>query len=240
MVCMSALSSTEIKVRGYSFSPFLDFKQNGEAFGATIEIIKELNMIQDKYHFKFYKTSSKRRYNHFENDDLDVIFFEDKAWGWNKYKINSTDVFAKGGEVYITKYSPKKTQNYFKNFSNKKLIGVLGFHYGFANFDANENTLKRKYNMLLTSSPESIINLILKGRGHIGVITESLLRKQLKEDKSLKRKIMISENYDQKYKHTALVNANSPITKDEMNKLINELRKTNKLIPIFKQYGIKF
>jgi ABC-type amino acid transport substrate-binding protein len=239
LLSLQVVARTEVKVRGYSFSPFLDFKDDGTPYGATINLINALNGVQTKYLFKFYKTSSKRRYNHFENKELDIIFFEDKAWGWDKYKIDATKIFAKGGEVFIAKKAKGRSQEYFNDLNNKRIIGVLGFHYAFANFEANENILKRKFNMLLTSSPEYILDLIMKNRGEVGVITESLLRKKLNTHKKLKNEIIISKKYDQKYNHTALVREGAPINRDELNELIEKLEKLGTMKSILTKYGIK-
>lgn len=239
LITSQVLASIEVKVRGYSFSPFLQFDSKGKPFGATIEIIEELNKLQKKYHFKFYKTSAKRRYTHFENKELDIIFFESQQWGWSKKQVEATKPFARGGEVFITKSSPDKSQSYFSSLKNKKIIGVLGFHYAFADYNSNENVLRRKYNMLLTSTPDSIISLILKDRGQIGVITESLLRKTINREKKLKDQILVSEVYDQEYKHTALVSSSSPIRLQELESYIALLKKTGSLQKILSKYGIK-
>jgi hypothetical protein len=56
------------------------------------------------------------------------MFFEDLKWGWKQKKIDKmiskTDVYMHGGEVYIT-HKDGKTQNYFKDLSNKKKNGLL-------------------------------------------------------------------------------------------------------------------
>lgn len=239
LFAIQASAKIEVKVRGYAFSPFVNFKEDGTPYGATIDLIEELNRIQNKYFFKFYKTSSKRRYNHFKSNELDLIFFEDKNWGWDKYKVDSTKVFAKGGEVFIAKREQGRNQKYFEDLNNKRLIGVLGFHYAFANFEANENILRRKYSMLLTSSPEYIIDLILKDRGEVGVITESLLRKKIKENKGLESILIISNKYDQTYNHTALVREGAPISRDELNGLLISLEKSGKMKKVLSQFGIK-
>lgn len=234
-----ASAKVVVKVRGYNFAPFVNISPDGEVSGATISILNELNKIQSKFDFKFYKTSAKRRYNHFDSKEIDLIFFEDKSWGWDKYEVEQSKRFASGGEVFIAKKGPNRDQRYFHNLKTKKIIGVLGFHYSFAGYEANENILKRRYSMLLTSSPRSIVDLIIKGRGDIGIITESLLRGQLKEIPSLKSKIIISKKYDQKYKHRVLIGLNSPIRKSELNAYMDRLKKSGVLKTILDNHGIK-
>jgi len=234
-----ASAKVVVKVRGYNFAPFVNISPDGDVSGATISILNELNKIQSKFDFKFYKTSAKRRYNHFDNKEIDLIFFEDKSWGWDKYEVEQSKRFASGGEVFIAKKEYNRDQSYFQNLKTKKIIGVLGFHYSFAGYEANENILKRRFSMLLTSSPRSIVDLIIKGRGDVGIITESLLRRQLKEIPSLKSQILVSTKYDQRYEHKVLIGINSPISKSELNSYIDILKANGALKTILDNHGIK-
>jgi hypothetical protein len=36
------------------------------------------------------------------------------------------------------------------DFNNNNMIGILGFHYGFANFNSGEDYLIKEFNMMLT------------------------------------------------------------------------------------------
>ena len=54
-----------------------------------------------------------------------------------------------GGEVYIALAEPGRGQNYFASFEGKHLVGVLGFHYGLADFNTDPDYLRNELKMTL-------------------------------------------------------------------------------------------
>ena len=226
-----------VKVGGYLFPPFVEMNNDGYT-GITLDIIKAMNAFQNKYQFKFYPTAPKRRYQSFQNKEFNMIMFESKDWGWKNLSIESSKVFSRGGEVYIALSKPGRGQNFFSDFENKKMIGILGYHYGFAAFNNDENFLKKKFKIKLVTTHDNIIRLILMDRYDIAVVTKSNLHKHLLNDPKIKKKLIISKKFDQIYNHTILVRKGSAPNVDEINKMLTELKKAGVLQNLWRKYGI--
>jgi len=234
---INALAQVTIKVGGYHFPPFVEWN-NIQYSGLTLDLLEQMNQFQKKYKFVFIPTSSKRRYIDFKTYSFDVLFFECIQWGWQNQPLESSRVFLKGGEVYITKKTPDKTQDFFSDFKGKSILGYLGYHYGFANFNADEQFLKSNYNAEMTLSHDGNIRAIVKGRADIAVITISYLKRFLLTHPEVNDQILISDKKDQIYNHTILMRKHGPISATDMNLLLDDLEKNSILPILFKKYGI--
>lgn len=228
-----------VKVGGYLFEPFVSHEQS-HVTGLTLDLIDLLNQQQSKYQFEFVSTSPKRRYIDFNRHEFDVMFFESKNWGWQTQPINASRVFLRGGEVFIAQAHDDRDQTFFDYLNDKTLVGILGYHYGFAKFDADETRLKQAFDITLVNSPKTIINQILGGKADVGVVTISYLKKQIKQMPELAEKLLVSDKLDQSYQHTILVRENhtSP-SLDEINALIGKLLENGSLSKLLLNYGIE-
>jgi len=231
-------SAKLIKVGGYLFPPFVEKNLENEYVGITIDFIKEMNLIQDKFKFEFVPISSKRRYASYDNKKFDLIIFEDKNWGWEDKNIISSDLILEGGEVYITKADPSKNQTYFDDFTNKEIALILGYHYGFADFNSDEDFLNKHFNIQFSTTHSGNIKKILIERADLSVVTLSYLNKFFDENPSEKCKILVSKKFDQKYKHRILLREDSEVKIEEINSILYEMKDTGVLLRIWKKYGI--
>lgn len=231
------IAVTQVKVGGYSFEPFVSH-HNGQTSGLALDLIKLLNESQQDFHFEFVLTSPKRRYLDFDNNRFDVIFFENKDWGWQQKEIDSSQIFLTDGEVYITFKTPEKNQMYFNTITNQSIAGMLGYHYGFAKFDSNEVNLKQQFNITLVNKQNTIINQVLAQKVEIGLVTSSYLQRQFKVNPQLKRQLLVSDKLDQVYNHTILVRKKSALSVSQINGLLSMLRNSKRLSDLFSQYGL--
>ncbi len=198
-----------------------------------------MNRFQDKYQFQFITISSKRRYRDFDKDKFDIIMFEDIAWGWKGKNIEASKVFLHGGEVYITQADPSKNQSYFDNLKNKSMTVILGFHYGFANFNADEKFLRKNFKIEFNSSHSGNIKKILQRRADISIVTLSFLKKIFKQNPNMQKKLLVSKKFDQHYNHTILLRKNSKFTAREMNTMLNQMENAGVLSRVWAKNGIK-
>ena len=120
-------------------------------------------------------------------------------------------------------------------------MGVMGYHYGFANFNADEEYLSRHFKILLSSDHLRNIRLILIDRpelAEVAVVTRSYLSAYLREHPEDKSKLMISDKMDQHYHHTILVRENGPLPVSEINRLLDELTSSGEMRRLTERYGI--
>jgi len=235
-------SETIIKVGGYEFPPFVNTKNMQGNHGATIDMIDSLNQIQSDYLFEYYPTSSKRRYMDFAAGRYDIIMFENIEWGWEGQLVEQSNVFMTGGEVYIAYNRQGRDQHFFDDIANKRMVGILGYHYGFANFNADESYLSEHFNVLLSTDHLRNIRLILANRpelAEIAVVTRSFLGKFLRDNPKHRENLLISDKFDQLYQHRILVRNNADISVDQVNELIMKLETDGSLDALRTRYGLE-
>ena len=230
-----------VKVGGYEFGPFVDLNAAGEPGGLTLALIDALNRYQDRFDFQFVLTSPNRRYKDFEDRKFDVIFFESPDWGWSAktLPVDASQVFLDGGERYIALAGPGRDQDYFANLTDKRMVGILGYHYGFAGYQSDPAVLAKTFHMILVNDNAASIQMILKDRGDMAVVTESYLRRYLKAHPGTAGKLLVSDRYDQRYAHRALVRRDSALTIAELDRLLTAMGKDQTLARLWRDFGIK-
>lgn len=220
------------------FRPFL-YEDNKT--GLTPDLIALLNSVQTDFRFSLKITSPNRRYYQFQSEKADLILFEMPEWGWieSGLTFDSTPVLLKGGEKYITKRKPGRAEAFFDNIPAKTISAYIGYHYGFADFNANPDWLERRFRIMLHNSHSRIIDLVLKDKVEVGVVTQSFLRKYLYRKPQLRSQLLISERFDQIYKLRALVRKNAPITAARFHTLITDLKRSGQLRALMIANGLE-
>ncbi|MCD8522088.1 MAG: transporter substrate-binding domain-containing protein [Saccharospirillaceae bacterium] len=235
----SALPVTEVKVGVYPYSPYVEQNDQGEYEGIAISLIKLLNDHQDQYLFIPVPVSPKRRYQAFKMGDYDIIFFENPSWGWQDIPVEISRPYQTDGEVYVALAEKNRGQEYFTDLSNKRMVGILGFHYGFAGFNADEHYLRQNFHMILSWTNEKNLALLRERHGDIAVMSKAFLHRFFKDNPDARKEFLISDHYDQRYQHSALIRPGfTPGTK-EINQLMDELKSSGKLLELFRPYGIR-
>lgn len=227
-----------VTVGMYPFAPFVEQSDSGDLSGMTLDLVAALNTSQQKYHFETILIPPKRRYQSYERKDYDIIFYENKAWGWQKFNIDVSKVYQRGGEVYVALNHSGRGQEYFSHFDNKRMMGILGYHYGFADFNSDEKFLRNKYNMSLSNDNDKNLSKLLKQRGDVVIVTKAYLQRYLKNYPGVKQHLLISDKLDQEYNHTVLLRPNSKVSIEEVNQMIDGLFSSGEMQRIFEKYGI--
>ncbi|MDG0818017.1 type 2 periplasmic-binding domain-containing protein [Bdellovibrio svalbardensis] len=211
---------TKIYVGAYGFAPYYDIDKGRGLINDVLEI---LNQIQADYDFRVVEIPSKRRYQSFAERRIDMIFFEDPRWGWSSIKHQQYPTGLDDAEVYITRKTPQRNQTFFEDLQNKSIAGILGYHYGFANLNADENYLRSKFDIHLVSHNFASVRLVLKDRVQIAVVPRSYIQSYLKEHKADRKQILISDKIDQKYDLKILVHPQVNIPKETLESLFTQL-----------------
>lgn len=237
LLSVNVLAADIIKVGIYDFPPYAFIEEN--TTGITVEMIAAMNKFQKIYKFIAVPTTARRRYLDFEKNKFDMIIFENKNWGWQNYPVAASKTFVTGFEVYVAQAKSGRGQDFFSDFKNKVMIGVLGYHYQFANFSTDQDYLKRNFNLLQTDSQKKSLELILKGRGDITVLSKEYLNYHFLRSPEDKAKLLISDKFDQVYRHTILVRENHELSVKNINKLLDQMQQKEILQPLWEKYGLE-
>lgn len=228
----------QIYVGGYLFSPYVNTENEGRYYGLTLDLITKLNRIQPDYEFKFVETSIEQRYKAFELRRFDMMMFENISWGWEGKNVEFAPIKVIDGEKFITLAAPNKTQVYFNSFDDKQLILVKGYHYNFANWESDPNYLAQHFNVQFVNSNKASIEGILKQRGDIAPITWSYLKDYLKRTPEHSDQFLISDHWDQEYKHGVLLRKDSHLSLSTLTALIKKLETTGEWETLLNHYGL--
>jgi len=229
-----------VKVGGYEFPPYIEIV-DGRASGLTVELISELNKIQPSYHFELVLTTPIRRFKDYQQGLFDAVFFEDPNWGWlqGNHIISNSPVIATDSEVFIALKQFAKSQAWFDNLDDKTLIGILGYHYQLANFENNPSILENEYKMTLLSSHKKSIELVLKKRSDMAIVTRSYLNQYLNKYPESKKKLLISERVAQTYKNQLLIRPTHQLNVNTLYKIVKKTLAQNTLATKFKTLGLQ-
>ncbi len=229
-----------IKIGITHFPPFYVVEHDHPLKGLGLDLISAMNDAQSDYKFEVIEASPRRRHDMFQKGLYDVSLFDHLDWGWNPETVEITKVYLKGGERYISSNKAQEKPDFFQNISSKKIGAILGYHYRFAEFETDPQELNKRFDINLVANQEQIIKQVLSNRIEVGVISETFLKKYLRENKENADRITISENYDQEYNFVGIVRKNAPISALTLERIIGSVTSNPEYKWIAVKYGIKW
>ncbi len=229
-----AQAATPVKVGAYEFPPYVT--ETGA--GITQGLIALMNAAQSEFRFELVATSPQRRYEDMEQGRFDIIAFESVAWGWRDRPVDATRVFLRDAELFVAKAGPGVDQSIFATLAGKTILGRLGYHYAFADFNSDPAVLEARYHTRVTVTHEGNVRSVAAGRATLAIVTQSFLNQFLKTDPDLARRLLVSERADQIYEHTILVRRGGPITAGRLNALLDQLEADGQLSLLWDKSGI--
>jgi len=239
LFCPAAWAGQVVHVGGYDFPPFVE-DSAGHAHGLALDMIAALNKAQTEYEFQFVPTTARRRYADLSEGRIDAIFFESPEWDWAEkgYKVDFSNVFLRGGEVFIALKKPGRGQEWFADLKGKRIVGILGYHYGFAGFNSDPDWLARTWNMKLVTNHKSSIDMVLADRMDVAIVTDAYLNAFLNANAEAAERLLVSNRYDQLYSHRAVVRRGGPIEVGTVNRLLADMERDGTLPRLWREAGI--
>lgn len=227
----------KIKVGGYLWTPFIELAGRNYQ-GLTLDLIDAANAAQGDFEFEFVLTTPENRHKDFYNKKFDMIFLDDRDWGWNAYPVEASQILAKGTELYIALKKTGRTQTFFQEMQSKSLSAVKGFQYSFAGNNINEDYLKEHFNIRLNDEPQQVIQDVLSGKSEIGVINSLSLQYAFAKDPKIKNSILIAKKIDQDFVLQILARKNGAMTIEQVNLMIDRMKKDGTLVKLWEKYKI--
>lgn len=235
---LPASAAQVVRVGAAHFPPYTVRPEQGADTGLLPQLVEALNLLQSDYQFVLIPTSIPRRFRDFEDGRVDMAIFENPAWGWQNIPHTDVDMGLEDAEIFVAQREPERTQDYFTDLKGKRLALFSGYHYAFANFNADPKYLAETYNATLTYSHDSNLLMVLRGRADVALVTRSYLSDFLARGAGPTEQFLISERIDQVYHHYALIRPNAPITAEVFGQLLQRLRDNGQMLKIFDPYRI--
>ena len=232
------LAAQLIKVGAYHFPPYVSKPESEAPQGLLPDLLATLNAQQSDYQFVLVPTSVTRRFRDFQSARYDLIMFESPTWGWQNTPHETFDLQVQDAEVYVANAAAGRGQEYFSQFSGKRLALYNGYHYGFAQFNADPEYLAKQFNAVLTYSHDSNLLMVLRERADLTVVTRSYLHRYLLRYPEQRTQMLVSDRVDQVYRHQALLRPNAPISVEGLRGLLRQLRDGGQLSALYRQYDL--
>ncbi len=229
-MCLSAYAQKiDIKV-GLTTSDSFFYDPRADVVGVQEYLINTLNKHQEKYNFTGIALPRKRQQTWLIEGKIDTIFLYNKSWGFDHPSIVESMPILKAKSLMIAVKKQSRGQEFFQNKFNKKFIGVRGYEY---------DLLKKsqtKIDITYVDKESIVPEMILRGRGEIGIINGHVLFEYFDKNPSAKEMLLISKVPEQSYTLNVLLNKNSKLKIAEVNKYLTRLNSQNKLDYIFRKY----
>ncbi|KHA57577.1 ABC transporter substrate-binding protein [Aeromonas hydrophila] len=239
LLCCTAWGHPLIRVGGYPYAPFVVKDDSGHYRGLTLDLIALLNDIQQDVHFVFVPTSAPHRYKALALGRFSLMLFEDIRWDWNADQVRISRPLLLGGERYVALKALGRDQSFFDNLAQRQLIGVSGYHYGIADFDATASTLKQRFNITLVKDNISALQGLFKGRGEVAILNLSYLNQFDKDYPEQASQLLRSNRWDQQYELRALLSPGAGISVQQLEQWLAQLKESGKLASLWTKYGVQ-
>ncbi|MHC8410327.1 substrate-binding periplasmic protein [Pseudomonas sp. Hz4] len=227
-----------VRVGAAHFPPYTVRPESGADTGLLPQLVEALNQLQTDYQFVLVPTSIPRRFGDFKQGRVDLAIFENPDWGWKDIPHTTVDMGLEDAEIFVAQREPDRRESYFADLTGKRLALFSGYHYEFANFNADPKFLAQNYNATLTYSHDSNLLMVLRGRAAVALVTRSYLSEYLLRNKEVADQLLVSQRIDQVYHHYAILRPAAPISGVAFGKLLQGLRDNGQMLKIFDPYKI--
>lgn len=227
-----------VRIGAAHFPPYTIRPERGEDTGLLPQMVSALNAMQSDYRFEMVPTSIPRRFRDFQQARFDMAIFENPAWGWQDIPHQDVDMGLEDAEIFVAHRAQGRSQSYFDDLHGKRLALFSGYHYAFAQFNADPKFLAENYNATLTYSHDSNLLMVLRDRADIALVTRSYLSTFLASNPADANQFLVSDRVDQVYRHFALLRPDAPITGEKFGELLGRLRENGQMFKIFQPFRI--
>jgi len=231
----SAGKRQPVIVGGYQFEPFV-----GPQDGVSRDFVGLLNNVQDRYDFTFREITAPERYGAMARAQIDMILFEEAVWGWDDQpvQVDVTVPILSGAEVLVGRAGEFRGNLLYSALKTRRLALTIGYHYGFADFNADQAYLRTNFNVVFAEHQRDTLNLLLAGEADIAVLNEAFLERAYTADPSLRAALVQADRHDQDYSLPIMVRRDGPVTAAELNGILTEMRRTGQLTTFFNFKGL--
>ena len=224
-----------VKVGAYEYG-VVYFYQDGEPRGMAPSLIDLLNDFQDEYAFELSETSSRRRYQAVVDGEVDLVLLESSKWDWENYDVRFSGPIVQEEDLYVALADRGNAEALFSDIASYPMLCVLGFHYGFADFNADPAYLRQNFDVLLRYNEKEVLAGLLAGEAPIGVVSAGFLAAQFGEIPGLRNSLVIADQPDATYDLVSVLSEGSAIPLERFNQLVSELRATGEVERLWQQF----
>jgi len=235
-------AQTKISVGVYHFPPVAAVNSHDQAEGLLGDLLTELGTTNDNLSFRIVHTSPKRRHLDFQAGLYDVIFFENPGWGWESFPVEATRPILKDDELYVALKKPGRDQSFFDNVSERHIVAISGYHYGFAGLSTDNAELEQRFKIEFSHSHSRNLELIKADRpslAEVAVVSRSYLQRYLNDHPDDRGRFLVSESPDQTYLLHIMARENGPIDAQTLEEMLSPLIRDGRYQRLVESHGLQ-
>jgi ABC-type amino acid transport substrate-binding protein len=237
-----ASKTTVVRIGVYNFPPIAMVDQNNQAMGLLGDLLEEFESQNNDFSFEILHTSPKRRHLDFRNGLFDVMFFEHPNWGWHSEPVNITAPILRDDEMYVALNKEDRDQSYFNRVSDRRIVAIAGYHYGFAGLETDSKELNKHFDIELSHSHRRNLDLIRANRpsvAEVAIVSRSFLRNYFSRFPDRRGDFLISDALDQSYELHVITRDNGPVTPETIESLIQPMIESGRYQKLVKKHGLQ-
>ena len=235
-------AETEITVGAYNFPPIVSVSPDGKPSGLLNDLLTALERAHEDVSFRIVHTSPKRRYLDFDTGLYDVIFFESPKWGWQDKAVSISRPILTDEQLYVALKKPGRDLSFFDNLSERSIVAISGYHYGFAGYETDQSMLEQKFDIEFSDSHSRNLNLIKADRpsvAEVAIVSHSYLQRHLARHPEDWDKLLISDQPDQRYLLCIIGQKNGTASADYMMQLLAPLVENGQYRRLVEKWGLQ-
>ncbi|WP_417812917.1 hypothetical protein [Thalassospira alkalitolerans] len=229
-----ATTPITVKVGAYEYGVVYFFEDKNPT-GFAFEMVSALNAIQSTYYFELVETSSRRRYSDLASGMFDMLLLESPDWGWRDQNVVYSNQIVTEHDLYVARRKDIPGAGWFNDVTKHTILGVLGFHYGFANFKADPDYLNAHFNMSLLYNEQQVLDKLLAGDGDVAVLSAGFLARGFQRRPELSNQIFMGPKQVSSSHLLSVMSYDSAISVADYNALINILHIQGNLAEIWRK-----
>ncbi|TNE67728.1 MAG: transporter substrate-binding domain-containing protein [Alphaproteobacteria bacterium] len=235
LAVVAPVRADEVTVGGYQFEPFVD----GDA-GLTPDLIALLNSVQHKHHFNFLTIPSQRRYELMRTGKIDMVMFEMADWGWadEHVEVETTPAILSGHEAFVARRADWDTSQSPADRLKHRMALTLGYHYAFAGYNADQQFLKSRYDVVFAETQTKVLKHLVAGDVDIAIVSDLFLTTAMRTDPTLAAQVMAVSPPDQHYDLAFLTRTPGPVSAAELSGMLDSLKASGQLKAFFEARGL--
>ena len=232
-----ASQNTTVRIGVYNFPPVAMVNHNNEAIGLLGDLLAEFRSLNPDFSFKVLYTSPRRRHLDFKNGLYDVMFFEHPDWGWNSRPVDVSSPILRDEEVYVALNKEERDQSFFDRVSERRIVAIAGYHYGFAGLETDSDELSTHFNVELTH-----LDLIRADRpsvAEVAVVSRSFLNTYFSRFPDQRSGFLVSDTVDQSYQLHVITRENGPVSAEAIERLLHPLINNGRYQELVHKHGLQ-
>ncbi|MDO6762923.1 transporter substrate-binding domain-containing protein [Agarivorans sp. 1_MG-2023] len=223
----------EIKVGGYDFPPYVSHNVSTNRYsGVSLDILRALNHLQDKFTFRFVSTSRHNRHAAFTRKRFDLILFENLEWGWQSLNVQQSLPLVLDKNLLLT---------HQQNVSGQDQLFAPGHNYTVVLFDAayqSQHLSDEGFAVNSCSHVMNCIKLVVKRRADFTMVNESFYLPLTRQKPSLLQSLKSIAHFSPVHSLHALQRADSSLSVEQLNFFFKQLSLSGELQAILSQYDL--